>query len=396
MAQKKNRRVAKKGVVLGQKIFDDPMVEIASYGQRPLSWNTDTRDRYSCTPTNVSYRTLREPGAACPIEARFAEGLCCSSTRLNQTHTESLWFLRQLKAIDDGAGQAWIERTPPNLRRILDWIKRPTNASDIGAVDTDVHVLVHTDRDRYWDLVKFAMMSESDTRVRVRLPNSDIWQLVYFSSVVHVVYFSVLYEDAAQITTQLPGGVDEFNLFARQLVRLHPIHARRLFIKPYDPNTGTFVEIADITRHFETGVQRGWQLEHVILAYDNLLAVVESNTDIVAEIQRLFEAMKSSLFEAMNSNSPIRAIRAHINVRTDGEIVLPLGYTALALQAGDVEAIGSAIEDTLPDVKKSHHRVDVVNNEDLFSIDFVHQSRTFHVGVHWIVTQDVFEIIVHY
>ena len=149
------------------KVKDDPMTHIFSFSDRPFSWNVDTRKTYGCTPTDATYKVLRGPGPddTCPLlEARHVDPqtpLCCSSRVGGQTDLGSMDFFRALKTIFTAVPvqHRLIANYPPNLRRLLQWITKPTNAAQIPVGPTPL--VLNTEHERFLNMLKFAMMSKS-------------------------------------------------------------------------------------------------------------------------------------------------------------------------------------------------------------------------------------------
>lgn len=403
MAQRKSRRIAEKSVGFGKLVRDDPMLEIASYGDNPMYWNKDTRDRYSCAPTDVSYRVLGQPDSHCPIEARIPElnlgpdgapSLCCTSRQGPTSHEESLWFLRALKTIDQGAGQAWIHDTPPNLRRILDWINSPRNVSDIGNVNPAALLVVHSNREKYLDILKFAMMSSSATPVVVRLPNSASNEVVCQSLAAWRVHLgmresTILYDDVVRVVNEVGVGIHECRLeattpFVHQRVRVDPIHTEILRIDN-DHNRSRCVDVADITNHFRTGNARRWRNQKQCVA--EAFAVVSSATTIQAEMVSLFEAMKELDSLTFHWSHPVHVL-FHLHTGHS----LPAGYTGVRFQPGDIHTIGQAMADTQPNPLNLNFGEDPGVNED-FSFWYRHgPSFWIEVELVWDVVLDTLRL----
>ena len=359
MAQRKSRRIAERSVGFGKTIGDDPMLEIGSYLEKPMYWNRDTRGRYSCTPTDVSYRVLGQPDTSCPIEARIPELIpdpdgalsrCCTSRQGPASHEESLWFLRAIKAVHAGATDRWI---PHNLKRILDWINSPKNASDVGVVNPAAQLVVTSDRERYLDIFKLALMVVSSTPVMVRLPNSAVNEAMCQSVVnpglplvpiISLNESTPLYDDLVRVMNEVIG-INECTLqvvvpFVHQRVRVHPIHTRLLRINN-DINRSRCVDVADITNHFGTGNARRWRNQQRCIA--EAFAVVRSATTIEAEMVSLFEVMKNLDSLTFIWSRPVSA-QFHLHIGH----VLPAGYTGVRLQPGEIQMIGQAMADTIP------------------------------------------------
>lgn len=404
MARRKSRRIAEKSVGFGKIVRDDPMLEIASYVEKPMYWNKDTRDRYSCTPTDVSYRVLGQPDRSCPIEARIpdhnigpggAPSFCCTSRQGPASHEESLWFLRALKAIDQGAGQAWIRQTPPNLRRILDWINSPRNVSDIGNVNPAALLVVHSNREKYLDILKFAMMSESNTPVVVRLPNSGsnevLCQAINNGFDIHlsIQESSPLYEDVLRTINGVKYGVHECRLevttpFNYQRVRVDPIHAVVLRINN-DPQRSRCVDVADIANHFKTGRAKRWYTQKQCVA--EAFAVVSSASSIEAEMLSLFEAMKNLSMLTFHASRPVSAL-LHLHVGHS----LPAGYTGVRFQPGDIHSIGQAMAGTQPNPFSLNFGEDAGVNEDFaFTYDYL-EFFSIRVELVWDVVLDTLRL----
>lgn len=406
MAQRKSRRIAEKSVGFGKVVGDDIMVNVASYGDKPMYWNKDTRDRYSCTPTDVSYRVLGQPDTSCPIEARIPEltpgpggapSFCCSSRQGQASHEESLWFLRAVKAVDRGAGLAWHHQTPPNLRRIIDWIRSPTNVSDIGNVNIAALLVVHSNREKYLDILKFAIMSSSTTPVVVRLPNSASNEVWCESDInaglrtrVAMKESSPLYADVVRVANEVLIGVCDFRLevitpFVNQRVRVDPIHAHVLRIEN-DQQRSRCVDVADITNHFGTGNARGWRNQRQCIA--EAFAVVRSATTIEAEMVSLFGEMKN-----LNSLTFIQWSQpVHVLLPLHTGHSLPAGYTGVRFQPGDIHTIGQAMADTLTNPTNLNSGDNPGVNED-FSFRYRHgPSFWVDVNLDWDVVLDTLQL----
>ena len=369
MAQRKSRRIAERSVGFGKKIGDDPMLEIDSYLEKPMYWNRDTRDRYSCAPTDVSYRVLGGPDNACPIEARIPELIpgpdgalsrCCTSRQGPTSHEESLWFLRAVKAVYAGAGGVvWSGLIPYNLRRILDWINSPANASDVGVVNPAAQLVVTSDRSRYLDIFKLALMVVSSTPVMVRLPNSVVNEAMCQSipnpgfplvPMVSINESTPLHEDLVRVMNEV-NGIAECTLqavvpFVHQRVRVHPVRTTTLRINN-DINNSRCVDVADITNHFGAGVARRWNQRRCIA---EAFAVVRSATTIEAEMVSLFQVMKN--LDSLTFDSWSRAVNAQFRLHVGH--LLPAGYTGVRFQPGDIHTIGQAMADTVTNPTHVH------------------------------------------
>lgn len=357
MAQRKSRRIAVKSVGFGRELRDDPMVEIASYGDRPFNWNRDTRGRYNCAPTNVSYRVLGQPGVPCPIEARIPEqnvgpdgapSLCCTSRQGSASHEESLWFLRTLKAVHQGAG-FFPFGIPQNLKRILNWINLPTNVSDVGVINPNAPIVLHSNREKYLDVLKFAMMSESQQALDVRLPNSALLEASYRNvtgTEIVVVESSPLYTDIVRLVNEAGVGSRRCTLavttpYARQMVRVDPVHAGILQITN-DPVRSRCVDVADIVNHFRHGNTRRWRNQRRALS--NAFAVLRLTTNVDAELLSLFQVMK--LMDSLTFSHWSQPVSVRLALHVGHE--LPVGYTGMSFQAGDIHRIGEAMAATQP------------------------------------------------
>ena len=364
MAQRKSRRIAERSVGFGEKIGDDPMLEIDSYLEKPMYWNKDTRDRYSCTPTNVSYRVLGRPDGSCPIEARIPELIpggpdgalsrCCTSRQGPTSHEESLWFLRALKAVHAGAGGVvWTGLIPYNLRRILDWINHPANAS-VGVVNPAAQLVVTSDTERYLDIFKLALMVVSSTPVMVRLPNSVVNEAMCQSipnpgfplePMVSMNESTPLHEDLVRVMNEV-NGIAECTLlavvpFVHQRVCVHPVRTTTLRINN-DINNSRCVDVADITNHFDAGVAQRWVNQRRCIA--DAFAVVRSATTIEAEMVSLFQVMKN--LDALTFVPWSRAVSVQFGLHVGH--LLPAGYTGVRFQPGDIHTIGQAMAATVP------------------------------------------------
>ena len=404
MAQRKSRRIAERSVGFGKIIGDDPMLEVDSYLEKPMYWNRDTRDRYSCAPTDVSYRVSGQPDTSCPIEARIPELIpgpagarsrCCTSRQGPASHEESLWFLRAIKAVYEGGGFGQI---PGNLRRILDWINSPSNASDVGVVNPAAPLVVTSDRERYLDIFKLALMVESTTPVMIRLPNSAVNEAMCqsiadpgFMTVVPMVSMNEstpLYDDLVRVMSEVIG-IHECTLrvavpFVHQRVRVEPIHAILLRINN-DVNRSRCVDVADITNHFGTGNARRWRNQQRCIA--EAFAVVKSTTTIEAEMVSLFEVMRNLEMLTFFWSRPVNA-QFHLHVGHG----LPAGYTGVRFQPGDVHRIGQAMADTLPNPTHINMGEDAGVSED-FSFRY-RQGPSFLILVelNWDVVLDTFTL----
>ena len=406
MAQRKSRRIAERSVGFGKRIGDDPMLEIDSYLEEPMDWNRDTRDRYSCAPTDVSYRVSGQPDTPCPIEARIPELIpgpdgarsrCCTSRQGPASHEESLWFLRAIKAINQGGG--WFGKIPDNLRRILDWINSPRNASDVGVVNPAALLVVTSDRERYLDIFKLALMVDSTTPVMVRLPNSAVNEAMCQSMpnapnagddamVISMKESTPLYDDLVRVMNEVIG-IAECTLqvvvpFVHQRVRVEPIHAILLRINN-DVNRSRCVDVADITNHFGTGNARRWRNQQRCIA--EAFAVVKSATTIEAEMVALFEVMRNLDMLTFFWSRPVNA-QFHLHVGHG----LPAGYTGVRFQPGDVHRIGQAMANTLTNPTHVNSGEDAGVSED-FSFRY-RQGPSFWIQVelYWDVVLDTFTL----
>ena len=373
---------------VGRAVRDAPMVEIASYGDTPFNWDRDTRDRYDCRSTNVSYRVLGQPGATCPIEARIPEvnigpggapSVCCTSRQGPASHEESLRFLRTLKAIDAGGNS----RIPRNLRRILNWINLQTTVSDIGNVNANAIIVLHSDKDKYLDLLKFAVISSvttpsRTTRVHVRLPNAAAGYECKFdgrwgNGRLCIKEGSPLYGDVIRIVNEAGGPIQQCDLEVvtpnlQQLVRLDPIHATWVTIHD-DPQQPRCVDLAAITSHFATGNQRQWTGQAGLDA-EASFAVVRSSDTIQAHMLSLFQAMKSLHLYTTSPIVHVRFRRYHTNQ------ALPANYTGVTFQAGEIHAIGRAMADMQGNARDFESRAYPTSESIVF--------RYRHSYQHWI------------
>lgn len=378
------------------------MVQIASYGDTPFNWNRDTRDRYSCAPTNVSYRVLGQPGqqgVTCPIEARIPEinvspggapSLCCTSRQGPASHAESLWFLRTLKAIGQGAAAGGFRyRVPRNLRRILRWINLSTNVSDIGGVQPNAIIVVHSNRERYLDLLKFAVMSASSTPVHVRLPNAAAgYECKFHHRYLDMKEGTSLYDDVIRVVNEVGRPIGECTLevvtpYSQQLVRLDPIHAVNVEINN-DQQRSRCVDLGAITHHFATGNGRRWVGQRTVRSH--AFAVVQSTTTIQAQMLNLFQVMKSlSSLVGINNTAIVE-----FNLNANHALPVPVGYTPVAFQAGDIHEIGQAMADMQ---HSSYYNIGESPgvDEDFY---FRYRSNRFwvEVSLYWDIVANRFEL----
>ena len=335
---------------------DDPMTHIASYGERPLAWNKDTHDRYACTPTDVSYKVLRGPGPGdtCPLEAKLVDQenpLCCSSRVGPQTHPESMDFFKALKKIFSAVPvqHRLLANYPPNLRRLLQWITSPANNAQI-AVSPNPHTLLNTERERFLQLVKFAMMSKSSIDMvavqNTGPPPSALLTIDPFFVGGNQPYFVIddripLFNDLIRINNEAGGNsqvtVENYTPPA-SVLSLPPIRSTSVGFGGGSPMYA--VDFDDIVAWIDACDNNGWQPRWLNIDHR---VVIRPNVSITQHFIALFNSFRRRETRrlAFYTRVPIVPHAAPLP-----PVNVPAGYEPIDFQPGQFEQLVTAVMDS--------------------------------------------------
>lgn len=327
---------------------DNVVANIASYADKPLVWNRDTRERYSCTPTNVSYKVLREPGVACPIEARFmddANNLCCSSRVGLNTHQQSLEFFNMLKIIHSQIpNPQQMSNYPHSLRRVLQWIFSPNNASEVVAAPVGNAVLIEGDHPRFLDVFKFAVMSKS--RARIWVINSppgqqhNVYNPPPQGPNPHLVLDDriVLFDDMIRVNNEA-GGVHRVSV--RQHIQSPTIPVPAVRCRTLYFGRVAHADLDDYIALFDTFSNNRWYFDRI---HSQHVAVVRTDVDVNNRFVELFRAMRAR----MNLVNNDRMFILNTDVPAGaGALNVPAGFTTINMAPGVFTNIVNALANSV-------------------------------------------------
>lgn len=334
------------------RLGDDPVVNIASYNDKPLSWNKDTHNRYNCTPTNTSYRVLRRPGETCPLEAKLVDPgnpLCCASkVGANPTHQESLDFFKALKNIffQVPAQHRILNNYPPNLRRLLQWVTSPTNASEVAFAFATNPIVLNTEHPRFLDLVKFAMMSRSHIDIQAAQPtgpppNALLPMNPFFIGGNHPFLMLddriPLYDDLIRINnetgTTWQVAVENFTAPA-SVLPLPPIRANNF---GYGGESPSFVvDFDDIVALYDTVDNNGWNGEWITVLHHT---VVRPAVTLDQHFASLFTALARRNKRHLVFMLDVAPGAQDANGNPWPPVIAPPGYVHIAFQPGQLSQL---------------------------------------------------------
>lgn len=354
------------------RLRDDPVREIASFGDKPLEFlniNRYARDRYGCAPTPTRYRVLSQTRTVCPKEARLNEpnSLCCTSTDVlsAQSNAESLWFLRALKRIHMGIPPGLPVQIPRNLRRVIRWIHITENGSDIGIVNPNTALRVRTDDERFLDIMKFSMMSQSTTRVVGVLSGTQTGVVqsqrllgVHGQSIhVDIDEGIPVLHDVVRIVNEV--GVGELTLnpgAAGGVINVPPPIRTRVIAISNSPQGRRGVDLADISNIYNSN--RFPELFTV----DPFL-VVRSSTTIHDEMLSLLNAMKTMV---------VLEFRGNLHVNQNVNQIVPDGYTGATFLANKfIHDLGLAFQNSVVEQTRFFARNLVPGQSDQVGFEYL-------------------------
>lgn len=353
------------------KLKDDPVTEIASYGDDPVSWNRDTRKRYACTPTDVSYKVLRGPGPGdtCPLEAKLVDPdnpLCCSSRTGQQTHPESMEFFKALKTIFAAvpAQHRVFANYPPNLRRLLQWISSPTNNAQIPTYPPPFPMVLSTDHERFLQIVKFAMMSRSTVRIVAR--HAPILVDPFFSGgnqpFLLIDDRIPLFQDIIRINNEV-GNVFQVGVENRtppaSVLALPPIRCDNAFFGGESPMYA--VNFTDIVDWFETSSNNGWDCSWLNLSHR---VFVTPNQTISQHFIDLFAALRRRRSRHLSFNTRVPNVAPGFPPLPP--VNAPQGYEPIEFQQGQ---FGQLVNDLMNSVNGSN--LSVIAPDVSYEFDFI-------------------------
>lgn len=351
----KRFRSAEERAGFPSKLKDDPMVNIASYNDKPFSWNKDAHNRYNCTPTNTSYKVLRGPGPGdtCPLEAKLVDPenpLCCASkVGANPTHQESLEFFKSLKNIFAlvPAHHRVLGNYPPNLRRLLQWVTSPTNASEVATAPAANAMVLNTEHPRFLDLVKFAMMSRSHIEIKAAHntgpPPNALLTIDPFYSGANQPF--LLLDDRIPQFHDLIRINNETGTTWQVSVENHTPPASVLPLPPirsdnfaYGGESPMFaVDLADIVTLFDNCDNNGWNPQWVSVVHRAVirpnLTITQGFTSLLAALSRLNRRRLYLYFD-----TPPGAIANGLP-----PVAVPPGYGPVAFPAGQFTQLVTAL-----------------------------------------------------
>lgn len=294
-----------------------------------------------CTPTDASYRVLRNADTSCPLEAGFEErtrfgnqGRCCTSSRGTESHPESLDFFRVLRKISANVPVGTDFVFPPSLGRIIEWVNSPENSADIGDVRGDVRIT--TEHERFMEILKFAMMTGTTTDVFVTQGATDVlhWgngekgsDLPGLSAQVLQVGPTIM-AGAARVVNDVGVGFVSFEVSdasAGQLVAVPPLRAARVLVG--DSERVSCVDLANVVAHFDAGRDKRW----IQRVFDvSTCAVVKSSTSIRDQMFEVFRSMRESFTVSMGQLALTR-FRTH-----EHQQEVPRGYIGVSFRERDL------------------------------------------------------------
>lgn len=313
-------------------VENDAMLKTASYREKPRT--------LGCTPTDESYRVLRNTDTSCPLEARFQEktprgkqGLCCTSKMGKTPHPESLEFFRALRKVYVNTQPGKHDMLPASLARVLHWVNNSSQISDTGG-----DIRVTTEHERFMEILKFAMMTETTTEVVVAQGMSEVlkWGR-YLKKVLEIPGVGLSIQTLQlgnPVLTNVYKVVNEVGVgFVSsevnepsdgQLVHVPPLRATRVVVG--DSENVSCVDLADIAAHFEAGKNNRWIQR---MFYVSTFTVVKSTTSIRDQMFAVFRAMRES-FTVSVGQFALTRFQTHDNQ------TLPKGYTGVSFEKRDL------------------------------------------------------------
>ncbi len=329
---------------------DDLVVEIASYNKKPLSWNKHYHETFNCTPTNTSYKILREPGPGppCPLlEAKLLDPEnpnCCTSRVGPNTHQESLDFFKALKNIFVlvPPQHRILGNYPPNLRRLLQWLMSPTNTSEISTAPVSNPMVLNTEHERFLDLVKFAMMSRSHIRFRAVQntgppPNAAVTIDPFFTGGQNPF---LLLDDRISLFDDLIRINNETGTTWQVVVENYTPPASVLPLPPIRANNFGYggespmyaANFDDMVALLDTCDNNGWNPSWVTVSHR---VVTRPNVTVIQQFTSLFAALRRRNRRHLSFSIDTPAGAAPINV--------PPGYGPIDFQPGQFTQLVTAL-----------------------------------------------------
>lgn len=351
----------------GRVVDDNVMTNIASYADKPLVWNKDTRERYSCTPTNVSYKVLGQPGVACPVEAKFvddANNLCCSSRVGLNTHQQSLDFFKMLKIIHSQVPVQHMSNYPYNLRRVIQWITSPNNASEVVAAPVGNVVVIGTHHERFLDVFKFAVMSKSLARIIVAQNGGgaggaggnlifNLYNPPQWGPNPHLVLDDriLLLDDMIRATNEA-GGVQRVTVSQHiQYPTTLPVPVVRC--RSLDYSRVAHADLDDYIALIDTYNNNRW---HFTLIDSQHIAVVRENVNVNNRMVELFRAMRAGL-NMVNSFHRL-LLRTNVPPNMPAALNVPAGFTSINMAQGMFTQLVNALANSVATTGVQEHIVD--------------------------------------
>ena len=319
---------------LSQVILDQKADEYSHFVENDAMLRTAFKEAKSrgCTPTDASYRVVRNADTSCPVEARFEEktrfgnqGMCCTSRRGTESHPDSLDFFRALRKISVNVPPGTDFTFPPSLARVIEWVNRPENTSDMGG-----DIRITTEHERFLEILKFAMMTGTTTDVFVAQGVTDVlhwgghkkFDLPGLSAQILQLGSPILV-GAARAVNDVGVGFVSFEVsdsLTGQLVAVPPLRAARVLVE--DPERVSCVDLANVVAHFDAGRDKRW----IQRVFDvGTFAVVESTTSVRDQMFEVFRSMRESFTVSMGQFALTR-------FRTHERQEVPRGYAGVSFR----------------------------------------------------------------
>lgn len=328
---------------------DVPMSKI--YGHLPniRATDRDVKNHLTCRPTPLRYRVLGDPEEPCPLEARLNEpdnSLCCTSKLGDQnTHPESLAYLRILNSVFRRIPPQNRVRIPVGFQRVMKWIMNRMSNPEITNPGVNGNIRLDTQHPQFFQLVKLVLMTESAVQIMAHENNNNDLDIVNHGTSIkfHGELGSVnagLLRVANEVGVQNASFVPVPFTPGTPITPIYPVRANNMRVFNFanynvmNNVSRAPINLAEVVSYVETANNMGWPLRTL---HAEQPAVVGMNTSTMAQCLRLVQA-----FKYIRANTS-QSVRIHVG---NPQVNVP-GYSAINFNPNDMHAFVTTLADSV-------------------------------------------------
>ena len=326
---------------------DAPMSMIHDHLENPHPFTrTESAARnYSCRPTPLSYRVLKNPKEPCPLEANLDEpgpSVCCTSRRTGDQSTdpESLEYLRIINIVFRQIPPANRARIPLGFKRVMKWVQNLMSSPEIPNTPGTV-VRIGTQHPQFFNIVKLVLVTASTAHVRAQENNTDLAIVQGGNSMFFNSEFSRVNPGLLSVANEV--GLQRALFFPAAFTPttptspFHPVRAEYTRVTTL-PGPMAPIDLAEVVNHFEIANMLGWKVHNLIVEHPT---VVGATTSTIAQCRRLIQAFKAGNGE--------QSVRIRISEPND-DVVAP-GFSPVNIDPDDMLEFVTTLANSVDGIK---------------------------------------------